>query len=251
MSEVYAAMAQKDTCIDEMKAELELLKSQVKDLQGERDTVQEESRKKTIRLALAEEENEEMRNQLREFRKAATPQPLELFRRSLKEQHNNHTKKLEAKIERLEGLNRILMSQNERTDDDVRERAACEPEIQETAAKLQGQLEVLEALCDETQKRCHDLESEKADLQDRLSKAEYALDQLAVANQLLDESDGGNFETSDVPSLPPSQLSEPKEDGEVEDFICEYMTGGTKRCLERFPTADVSVLAPFWSYYCI
>lgn len=194
--------------------------------------------------ASAEAEVEAMQATIRDFKNQGTTPFFELLQPSIRNHSFKRMKQLEEDNRRLDGLNRILMLQNARTNDGVRKKAACEPELQETILKQRSKLEILEETLHELQRRNTELKNENEGLGQCLERAEYALDKLAAANAEESVDSGGSI-GSDMPPFPLSTSSSDQDDGEVEDFVCQYMIGGTQWCLARFPSSEVS-LGPCW-----
>ncbi len=221
---------------------MQALKTQLEEALQQRDVAREDCARylgavdeKSARLARAEGEVEAMQTALREIRNQGTPPFFEVLRKGFEEQMKE--------ADRHKDLNNILMAQNERTDDEVRRKAACEPELQERVTVLERQLGELEGTNDELERQVSELSVERDALKSSLERAEYALEQYAARNQ----SQEGDDSPEEVPSLPSVLNSDSSSshdgadsDGDIEDYVCEYMIGGTQSCFARFPHPGVS-----------
>lgn len=161
----------------------------------------------------------------------------------LKATYTQQVKRLQEEVERWKGLCKVLTTKDERTNDEVRRRAALEPVLREENEKLKGHLDALQA----------DFQTAKTILQQLNCKPEpndgTNEDEDEVSDHLLHSDSPVDPVDIDQPSIE-CQITKnipPVDDSysnNCHNAICQH-TSDTSICHTKFLTFGVSLFETF------
>ena len=144
---------------------------------------------------------------------------------------------------RWKGAHDVLVERNARTDDEVRRRAALEPELQEEVRRLRGEL----AFAREEMLRMTRVGvSAPVALQVMSAEDDDGDDGEYVPNECGSSGSSSSSDSSSESVSPADEPDHPDSDGEdtKDVYLCQFTSEGVM-CNEGFPTAQVSHSVPF------
>lgn len=177
----------------------------------------------------------------------------------VKRMYEGRTQKLQEEVERWKGLCKVLSDKDERTNDEIRRRAAQEPRLREENAALRDEVEELKEevrRLQNTIQRLADVESEPdpAEIEDALAwqpedddmrpqdDSAHVVQENSIEEEL--PSTVESVHTRDMFVDDSEHSATPLDvqsaiDPEALFYVCQYVTD-TSMCNARFPTAEAS-----------